>query len=244
MNAMVGLLVACALLPPVHGSEPLDVIAPPKLAGAAKVCRSEFAKVEKNLLTILSMDAPGASIKLRLVPGSSPLALSGDEATIGAGYKGFPKTRYGFDVELARLALTKWAGEFSEPIWGPALGDYICIEAVKRSNYYTESFNDIRNRYRKALKFDPDFRRADLSGHVPDYVRRAKGLWMIWQFQVRYPPDFLRNYLRARKQMAPNGAKTPDDVAAIVSRAAGTEQFSWFQFHGTKVSPKNTKLKF
>lgn len=208
---------------------------------SVRIAEAEFAKIEKNLLYILSDKPPTKTVAIHLVKGNSKPVISRGEITAGLNFGGFPKQRYRMDVELASLAIDLTYGHETEPLWGPALGDFIAIEAVKRSGHDDEAFYDIRTRYRKALKADPTFRKVNLAGNVPDDVRRAKGLWMIWQFQVRYPPDFLRQYMRLRKKFI---AKTPDDVDAIVSSCVGNDQSLWFKFYGTFVDVKRSILKF
>ncbi len=243
LSALVALTVGTLQLVSLPA---LELRAPKGCAKQEAVLKSEYSKLVPNLWKVLDQTPSSAKqVVVNLVAVSSGLIVKQGQMTLGVAFGGFPTKRYGMDEQLCEAALLASGSDLGEPLWGPGLKKFVCIEAVRRSGYFNEAFEDTERRYKAALKFDPKFLHANLAATkgVPEAVREGKGIWLLQQLTVRYPTDFVIHYFRARRRLAPAGKPyTADDVAAVASNAAGSDQFAWMRQHGIDVKKQRSKI--
>lgn len=224
----------------------LVIDAPEALAPIAAQVQKEYSKVSPALWKVMDVKPDGSkSVKIKLIPGAIGLTMKDGQWTLGAKYGGFPAKRYGLAEQLCEATVKASEINLEEPIWGSGLMKFLCIDACRRSGYRLEGLQDIRKRYKAALKYDAGFLHSNLASTtgISPVLREGKGIFLLEQLTVRYPPDFVIHYIRAKRRLIPAGAPySADDLAAVVSYVAGMDQFIWFRRHSIKVSIDKTKV--
>lgn len=225
---------------------PLVIDAPPALASVASQVQKEYSKVSPALWKVMDRK-PNSSktITLKLVSGHSGLTFRNGTWSLGAKYGGFPTKRYGVAEQLCEATIKASEINLDEPVWGNGLMKFLCIDACRRSGYPLEGLQDIRAHYKAALKYDSKFLHSNLASTtgISPVLREGKGIFLLEQLTVRYPPDYVIHYIRAKRRLIPAGAPySPDDLAAVVSYTAGSDQFNWFKRHSIDVKLARTKV--
>lgn len=226
-------LAAMVLAQSSAKGEHFELDFPASIAREGELAAIEARKFEGALAQLLPKGDAGFA-RIRLVPGSHG---PGATLSIGAHYDGFPKKRYAFDQALAQLMLRGWNFDGNDPIWGDGLEWYVANQALRKTAYPDDAFYAVRDLASVAKRSDPRLDQIDLAkaDGIDPAVRLGKGVWLLNQLQVRYPPSWLHIYLNFRKRATAEQRRDPSQIALLASLAAGIDQSKWFQRHGLSV---------
>lgn len=210
--------------------------------------------IEKRMGVPLS-GANGETVCLLSTDGGG--FSSGHIIALAVFWENFPDYQPGMIEFITHESVHSWVHPFRE-IWNEPIATYMGDLVMADMGYPEESAKRIAGNIARASRLDPEMNRYDLNGNplVPNAkklsdwekndIHWGKSFWVLEQLRAK-DPDVMAKYFKVKRRLAdPNKISdySENETVSVFSEALGEDLFPWFNQHGFKVDPKQSKLTF